>query len=452
MLVVISDIHLWDGTIGLPLTPQTFSLFASRLRELAYQASWRSDGKYRPIENVDILLLGDILDPLQSTRWYDETDGFVRPWSDVHDPLFVKKIYEITRAILEHNSHALEVFTRLVRGEAIRLPPADGRGKPDFYTQERFAPKVRIHYMIGNHDWYYHIPGPAFDAIRREIVQAFSLSNHVGPFPHDAEESGLLTGLLIDYELVARHGDIFDRFTYNHEFGRDSAALSDIYSSEVIFRFPIEIERQLAGQIPPALLTAARQITSVRPLLAAPIWLQNQMRSMTRTPRLENGVKSIWNNVVDDFLKLDAVHDRMQKLGRGELQALRLLLMLTQHTSVQTIVNLTGWLQKNMWEGDRSIARFASRERDIIENRANYVVYGHTHSHEVISLDNATPIANESRRVYVNTGTWGAFHEVASPTDNRTRKGPSNLVSCVAFYKDGERNGRRFEPWWANFT
>ena len=452
MLVVISDIHLWDGTIGLSVKPQTFSLFASRLRELAYQASWRGDGKYRPVENIDILLLGDILDPLQSTRWHDESNGFVRPWSNVHDPLFSQKLSEITHAILEHNSPATEIFKRLVNGNAIRLPPADSRGKPDSYTQDQVAPKVRIHYMVGNHDWYYHIPGPAFDKIRHEIIQALGLSNGIGPFPHDPEESELLTELLIDYELAARHGDIFDNFTYNHEFGRDAAAISDIYSSEVIFRFPLEIERQLAGEIPPVLQTAVRQITNVRPLLAAPIWLKNQIRGITATPRFENQIKSIWNNIIDDFLKLDAVYDRTRRLRLGELHVLRLVLMLSQRTSLATVAELAGWLQKNVWGSELSIARFAPRERNIIENRANYVVYGHTHNHEVVSLDSENPVASEARRVYINTGTWGAFHDVLAPQYNRTGEGPSNLMTCVAFYKAGERNGRRFEPWWANFA
>jgi len=451
VLVVASDLHLWDGTIGLPVKPQAYSLFASRLRELAYQASWRSDGKYRPVANVDILLLGDILDPLQSTRWYAETQSFVRPWSDVHDPLFAQKLGEITHAILENNWHAGEIFKRLTSGEAIRMPPADSRGKPDFYTQERAVPKVRIHYMIGNHDWYYHIPGPAFDQIRREICEAFGLSNGPGPFPHDAEESGLLTGLLIDYELVARHGDIFDHFTYNHEFGRDAAALSDIYSSEVIFRFPLEIEHQLAGEIPPALQTAVKQITSVRPLLAAPLWLRNQIRGMTTTLRLENKVKTIWNGIVDDFLQQDAVHARTRGLRRGELHALRLLLMLSQHTSLTTMADLAGWLQKNGWGSELSIARFAPRERDLLEKRAKYVVYGHTHNHEVVSLDGEKPVIS-AQRAYVNTGTWGAFHDLASPNYNRPGEGPSNLITCVAYYKDDERNGRKFEPWWASFS
>jgi hypothetical protein len=306
--------------------------------------------------------------------------------------------------------------------------------------------------MVGNHDWYYHLPGPAFDRIRQEIIQAFGLSNGPGPFPHDAGESGLLTGLLIDYALVARHGDIFDNFTYNRELGRDAAALSDIYSSEVIFRFPLEVERQLAGQIPPALQMAVRQVTNVRPLLAVPIWLNNQVRNMTATPRLANHLKAIWNGVIDDFLKLEAVHDRTRGLGRGELQALRWLLMLSQHTSLKTMADIASWLHKTGLGSELSIARFASRERDILENRANYAVYGHTHSHEVVSLDGESPVTTQSRRVYVNAGTWGTFYDVAAvPGYKRKHAGPSNLVTCVAYYKDGERNGRKFEPWWANF-
>ena len=37
--------------------------------------------------------------------------------------------------------------------------------------------KVRFHYMVGNHDWYYHLKGKAFDQIRQEIIDAMGLSN-----------------------------------------------------------------------------------------------------------------------------------------------------------------------------------------------------------------------------------------------------------------------------------
>ena len=70
MLIILSDLHLNDGTTGEPLSPEAFALFADRLRELAMTASWRSDGAYRPIERIDLVLLGDVFDLLHSTRWH----------------------------------------------------------------------------------------------------------------------------------------------------------------------------------------------------------------------------------------------------------------------------------------------------------------------------------------------------------------------------------------------
>src|SRR5690349_5299796 len=112
MLVIISDLHLGDGTAADSIPASAFYLFAKRLRQDAHFASI-SDGKYKPIKNLDVILMGDILDPLHSTRWLfskmggDESyilnqDGtreyisiteqraadYIRPWSDWKDPKF----------------------------------------------------------------------------------------------------------------------------------------------------------------------------------------------------------------------------------------------------------------------------------------------------------------------------------------------------------------------------
>jgi len=42
--------------------------------------------------------------------------------------------------------------------------------------------------MIGNHDWYYNIPGQVFDRIRQEIIKALGLANPNSPFPHEVKE------------------------------------------------------------------------------------------------------------------------------------------------------------------------------------------------------------------------------------------------------------------------
>ena len=68
MLVVISDLHLGDGTTAESIPASAFYLFAKRIRQDAHFASLRQ-GKYSPIEALDVLLLGDIIDPLHSTKW-----------------------------------------------------------------------------------------------------------------------------------------------------------------------------------------------------------------------------------------------------------------------------------------------------------------------------------------------------------------------------------------------
>ena len=78
MLVIASDLHLTDGSLGETLSPGAVELFAQRLQELAVAASWRADGSYRPMEQIDIVLLGDILDVIHSGRW--STRPNVRPW------------------------------------------------------------------------------------------------------------------------------------------------------------------------------------------------------------------------------------------------------------------------------------------------------------------------------------------------------------------------------------
>lgn len=46
MLVVVSDLHLTDGTTGETLSPGVFSIFAQRMRDMAAAAGWRADGSY----------------------------------------------------------------------------------------------------------------------------------------------------------------------------------------------------------------------------------------------------------------------------------------------------------------------------------------------------------------------------------------------------------------------
>jgi hypothetical protein len=45
MLSIASDIHLGDGTCARSISLNAFRVFSERLRELAFHASFRRDGK-----------------------------------------------------------------------------------------------------------------------------------------------------------------------------------------------------------------------------------------------------------------------------------------------------------------------------------------------------------------------------------------------------------------------
>jgi len=242
MLVIISDLHLGDGTTANSISPSAAHLFANRLREMAYFASFRTDGRYQPVENIDVLLLGDVLDPIHSTLWLDtqpSAANFVRPWTEAASPFFAAKLHETTQAILQENKESFDVLRRCASGESIILPPANSRGRPDMDSKERLAPRVRLHYTVGNHDWYYHLKGKAFDRIRQNIIDTLGLSNTADLFPFNLEESPALFETVKAYKVYARHGDCFDKFNFNSAQGRDHGTLGDIFAMEVLNRFPV---------------------------------------------------------------------------------------------------------------------------------------------------------------------------------------------------------------------
>ncbi len=71
MLVVISDLHLTDGSSGETIKVGAFERFAAEPSSLAAQASERPDDVCAPVDGVDVLMLGDVIDVIRSARWLD---------------------------------------------------------------------------------------------------------------------------------------------------------------------------------------------------------------------------------------------------------------------------------------------------------------------------------------------------------------------------------------------
>jgi UDP-2,3-diacylglucosamine pyrophosphatase LpxH len=454
MLVIISDLHLGDGTTASSISPDAFHLFAHRLRETAQFASFRRDGSYRPIESLDLLLMGDILDPLHSTLWLEPVSGTseaIRPWSDPRLPGYAAKLQEITRAVIRENRTGLEILGRLPRGEIVALPPASG-GQPDFSAAERISPRVRLYYTVGNHDWYYHLPGPAFDAIRAEIIALLGLTNPVDNFPWKIEEYEELRQLFAAYRVYGQHGDIYDDFNFDKASGRNASSLGDAFTVEVLNRFAVQVKQEFGSSIPPAIEESLHRLANVRPVLATPLWINAQIKQNAGSRAVQNKLKKVWDQLSDEFLQIDYVRRQDKAFQFDLVDGLELVLKISKSTSFNTIDDVVIWVRQHLWGGEISFANHALREPAFLRNEARYIVYGHTHYPEIISLDLVGNPPAAQGQIYFNSGTWHSFYNLAIKNPQAKKFVPFQAMTYLAFYLERERGERSFEAWSGSFA
>jgi hypothetical protein len=454
MLVIISDLHLGDGTCGKSISPSAFHLFGGRLRELAYQASWRQDNTYRPIESIDLVLLGDILDPQHSTLWLDSQPGdpdYTRPWTDFRAPKYAEKLLEVTRGILKHNAEGLGVFRNIAEDNMVYVQPAS-QGKPDFASSERVYPVVHIHYMVGNHDWHYHLPGPAFDKIREEIIEALGLSNPADNFPWELEELEPLEELFAAYQAYGRHGDLYDKFNYDALRGRNSATLGDVFAMEMLNRYPLEVEKQFGSELSPALVASLRKLTNIRPALATPLWISGQIKQHADNHAMETQLKKIWDDMGQQFLGLDFVRQADRAFQFDAVDALELVLNISKRTSFKRINDVVVWVRQKMWGGQISYTKYALEEPVFQKGAARFVAYGHTHHHEVVPLDSDGIPPTNAYQIYMNAGSWHSYYTLTVKNPKDQKFIPYQILSYLVFYREDQRGGRHFEAWSGAFA
>lgn len=450
MLVIASDLHLGDGTTANSIAPGAFHLFTNRLRETAYYASFRKDGTYRPIEELDLVLLGDILDPLHSTLWLDTVPSdknYTRPWTNVDSPFFAAKLAQTTQAIINENKESLEILRRCANGETILLPPTNNQVQPDTDSKERIATKVRVHYMVGNHDWYYHVKGQAFDEIRKTISQALGLCNPADTFPYDLSEYPELRDVLGQYKVFAHHGDRHDKFNFNRSFGRDHATLGDVFTMDVCNRYPVEVQKRFGDELSIGIVDSLRRITNIRPALAAPLWISGQIKRHAGSAALETELKRVWDDICEEFLQLDVVRQEDKAFKFDVVDALEIAIRISKRTSFKTLNEIVVWVRDRMSENGRSFAEQALTEPAFLDESARFIVYGHTHHHEIVSLNSQGEPPNRQDQLYINSGTWHSYFDLAIKDPGEQRFIPYETLTYLTFYKDGEREGRLFETW-----
>ncbi|MFQ5740499.1 MAG: hypothetical protein ACE5JX_15945 [Acidobacteriota bacterium] len=450
MLVIISDLHLTDGTSGETIPQHAFRIFRQRLGDAAYEASWRLDAKYRPIEALHLVLLGDILDLIRSTKWLEQGVK-VRPWDNPQSAPFVEMIKKISGSILKRNADALSVIQSLSEAK-VTLPPATPAGKPAKVGHEDDAPnrvpvKVHVHYMVGNHDWFYHLPGTGYDGIRKAVITAMGLANDpTVPFPHKPEESNAIRQVYEEHRVFARHGDIFDPF--NFEQDRNQSSLGDAIVIELLNRFPRKVRKEMANKLSDDCVKGLREIDNVRPLLAVPVWVNGLLRRTCPDRGLTKKVKQVWDDLVDDFLDLPFIQKRDSVFNPFDsVDRLEWALKFSQGVSLGNLSRLFSWISQRVVTPGSPFYRNAFKESAFTSRRARFIVYGHTHHQEIIPLDSVALSSGILNQIYINSGTWRRVHVMARLHPDEQEFVGYNVMTYVAFFKDGERGGRPFDFW-----
>lgn len=456
MLIIISDLHLGDGTCGKSISKSAFDLFADRLRELARNASWRTDGRYQPVNEIDILMLGDILEVQHSARWLEKKagePGYVRPWSDQNSPEFAAKVDEITASVLENNRASIAVLRDLTRPAGLTLPCAGPLGRPDEESPQQHSVRVRIHYMIGNHDWFYHLSGAPMDKVRDRVIDAFGLTNPRHRFPYNINESGAkwLKFLLGEYGVFARHGDIYDSFNFNKK--RDQASLGDVFAIEVLNRFALEARRQFEDKLPAQIIDSLSELVNVRPALATPLWISSHLRQNNVNDKIQKEIKELWDDLCRQFLKQPLVCKVDKKYRLDLVDWFKFGIFLTDAISFRTLDDLVIWIrQKFLSKEEINFSGYALKEKAFREHAAQYIVYGHTHHHEVVPLDDIPTTPHPTSQLYMNSGTWHTYYDLAINKPEEQKFIPYQVLTYLAFFQGDERGGRHFETWSGSFS
>lgn len=442
MLVIVSDLHLSDGTIGTTLPSGAFRIFAERIRELAVSASWRRDGSYRPIDRIDVLLLGDVLDAIRSTQW---STGDVRPWGDSSSPEFLERVTRITTDALDNNERSLAVLRGLAAAGGVCVPPALRTGRPAVEAEGEPVP-LHIHYMVGNHDWFYHLPSSTFDPLRGKIIERMGLASTPSqPFAHDMTENEELLSVMRRHKVTARHGDLHDPFNFDGD--RDASSLGDMIVIELINRFAAEVESESAGDLPIATLAGLREIDNVRPLLLIPVWIDGLLERTCSFPSLRKGVKRVWDQLAEEFLSHEFVRDRDTWSPFDLVDGLQNTLKFSKRLSIGWASSIMNWANSIRGGSGKSYYHHALAEQDFRNRRSKSIVYGHTHVAESVSLDASYAEGRVHNQEYFNSGTWRRIHRPTELAPSEHEFIAHDVMTYLVFFQADERKGRPYETW-----
>jgi len=425
MIVVISDLHLNDGTVCTGTDAGAAEVFWENLKDQVNTAGKRSDGTYKAVESLELIMLGDIFDFIRSDRWLAEG---VRPW----DP--IKKIaptlQQICQDIMSTNAEFLEIFRKNTASPII----VDGGSKVP----------VNLHYMVGNHDWMLHHQDPCMDFVRQLVTVSMGLSTNVGPqFCWTVEESKYLTQQCKQHRTYVRHGDIHDSDNYHTWLGRDASSMGDAIVVEFVTAWPRVCAELVASRsntpIDDETMDRIKEIDNIRPSSQSPIYARRVIDAV-QDPVHKKAMTDALKQCTDALNKSEMFKN---VLKNDPLGAIKFYALGFFHPFIP--IKLISLVTKIADNWNTKYAKAASKEKWIKQNLCDFVIYGHTHLAQTVGIGTSVDAHD---KLYINAATWRPMNSEITIGDIQSFPYfHQKVMTWVAVYTNGERRGKTHEVW-----
>lgn len=422
MLVTISDLHLNDGTVCKQTSQSSARLFFDSIKIQAEKARLRLDGSSKPIDQIDVVMNGDIFDFIRSDRWFNNS---IRPWDAPRDT--ADTVLEITQNIIENNKVFLETF-RNYSENGILL---DGDTDPT---------PVNVHYLVGNHDWFLLGRYRGYLHARKLVADAFGLKS--SEFQWEIERDEELFKLCLDHQVYIRHGDMYDDFNYHEFIGRMGPSIGDAIAIELVTNFPNLVKKMISNKFPDDDLSvefceALEELDNIRPSSLVPVYINNIIKNIT--PKKHKSIVRAAFKQCTKNIELSEIYKYVKDRSWFTTLKLKIANFLSQISPscvIRIVAKITG-VFPDVYQ------RAAAKEHFIKSGECKYVVYGHTH----VPAMKGIGITKNKKQIYFNSSTWRPIHEEIPAKYDGLPYFTHNTMTWVAFYKDGERKGREYEVW-----
>jgi len=451
LIVVISDLHLNDEG-NRTISPRAFEIFRDRVISAAMKIKWGSRNSKGAIAAtdrfVDIILNGDILDYIRSELWQQSEE---RPW-DLPDK-YPSILSRINDGILQKNKKSLGILKSLVTRTGLPKDFPDDVG-------------FRIHYLVGNHDWFLVLPpSKEINAIRKKVASAIGLhpgTNPVdGPFPHDplTDACDDLKESMRRHRVFVRHGDIHDRM--NFPGTRGQASIGDAIVIEILGAIAPKTDAKLAGNVreDTRRLTNSylREIDNLRPYSTLPRWLESLIATLEGSPEFRDEAPQVTRAINDTFKELAKNFRNVgfvkSYTGLQERLKAKLPTYVSDWLGIRLPALQEAVMAFAMGQGSKTIkyATAAYEEQWLRQGIVDTIVYGHTHTPAVVPLDMVhMPLDGEDDArewTYVNSGTWRPVQQRCLVQERQNEFSFSHTMTHVMFYTPRERKDHTIDFW-----